>query len=201
MRGEPEVKAMRRITLILAAVALAAQPAVACSGTTAQPEATVGYPAAPADTVAAPSPAPTATTETTATAEPTAEPTATAEPPTAKPTATAEPAPTEEPTAEPTATEPPTAAPAPERAAVTIDDFLFSPGSITVRVGSTVTWTHVGNARHTVTADDGSFDSGSLSGGGTFDFTFSAAGTYAYYCRLHGAPGQEGMSAVITVTE
>ena len=89
----------------------------------------------------------------------------------------------------------------PARAEVTIEDFEFSPRSLTVRVGTTVVWTHEGHATHTVSADDGTFNSGSLSGGEHFEFTFDTVGTYAYYCQLYGAPGEEGMSGSIWVTE
>ena len=67
----------------------------------------------------------------------------------------------------------------------TIVDFAFQPASITVRAGTTVTWTNTGGAPHTATADDGSFDSGSLSGGSTFSQPFTKAGTYAYHCAIH----------------
>jgi plastocyanin len=56
------------------------------------------------------------------------------------------------------------------------------------------------SGNHTVTADDGSFASDTLSNGGVFEFTFNNPGTFAYYCEFHGGPGGEGMSAVITVT-
>jgi plastocyanin len=96
------------------------------------------------------------------------------------------------------ATEP---AAAPERVEVSIQDFQFSPGRLTVRAGTTVVWTNNGRARHTATADDGLFDSGSLSGGGVFEFTFDTPGTYAYFCRLHGGHGGQGMAGTIVVTE
>src|SRR5438067_10514080 len=60
-------------------------------------------------------------------------------------------------------------------AAVSIVDFAFTPSSTTVTAGSTVRWTHNGNAPHTVSADNGLFDSGRLASGGTFAFTFPKA--------------------------
>ncbi len=54
---------------------------------------------------------------------------------------------------------------------------------------------------HTVTADDGSFDSGTLNGGQSFSYTFEQPGEYPYYCALHGAPGGVGMAGTVTVTE
>jgi len=84
-------------------------------------------------------------------------------------------------------------------AAVTIADFAFAPGDITVSAGTTVTWVNEDGAPHTVTADDGSFNSGNLNTGDEFSFTFDEPGTYAYYCEYHGGPEGSGMSAVVTV--
>jgi plastocyanin len=79
--------------------------------------------------------------------------------------------------------------------AVQIAGFAFAPAAITVKAGTTVTWTNADGAAHTVTANDGSFDSGSLDKGATFSQTFSKAGTFAYHCTFHS-----GMKATITVT-
>lgn len=70
--------------------------------------------------------------------------------------------------------------------AVTIVDFGFNPGTITVKAGTTATWTNTG-VTHTVTSDAGLFDSGHLGSGDTFTFTFSKAGTYAYHCAIHSS--------------
>jgi plastocyanin len=83
---------------------------------------------------------------------------------------------------------------------VTIQGFSFDPGDVTIPIGTTVSWTNMASGNHTVTADDGSFASDTLSNGGVFEFTFNNPGTFAYYCEFHGGPGSEGMSAVITVT-
>ncbi len=48
-----------------------------------------------------------------------------------------------------------------------------------------MTWTNSGVAPHTATAEDGSFDSGTLASGATFEHTFSDPGTYAYLCQIH----------------
>lgn len=82
---------------------------------------------------------------------------------------------------------------------VEIVDFDYQPGAITIKAGDTVTWTQTGEEPHTVTADDGSFDSGELDTGGAFSMRFDEPGTYGYYCTLHGGPGGEGMSGVVTV--
>jgi plastocyanin len=62
----------------------------------------------------------------------------------------------------------------------------FSPTPVDVLPGETVEWTNVSPRRHTVTADDGSFESGDgFDSGARFDHTFTTAGTFAYHCRLH----------------
>jgi LPXTG-motif cell wall-anchored protein len=72
-----------------------------------------------------------------------------------------------------------------KRGGVSIADFSFSPASITVGVGETVTWSNNGPSDHTVTAEDGSFDSGTMADGDSFAHTFSQAGTFAYVCAIH----------------
>ena len=69
--------------------------------------------------------------------------------------------------------------------AVSIQNFAFSPSSLTVKVGDTVMWTNSDSATHTVVAGDGSFKSGNLGQGASYQFTFKAAGTYAYKCGIH----------------
>lgn len=69
--------------------------------------------------------------------------------------------------------------------AVTIKDFSFAPGTLSVAVGTTVTWTNQDSTSHTVTADDGSFDSKPIANGATFTQTFTKAGTFAYHCSIH----------------
>jgi plastocyanin len=78
---------------------------------------------------------------------------------------------------------------------VTIQDFRFSPVELTVQPGTTVTWVNEGDAPHTVTADDGSFDSGRLQPGQSFSYTFQGQGTVAYHCEIH-----RQMTASVTVS-
>jgi plastocyanin len=78
---------------------------------------------------------------------------------------------------------------------VKVIDFGFNPSSITVKTGTSVTWTNTGSATHTVTADDASFDSGDLSSGATFSQTFAKAGTYTYHCKIHAT-----MKGTVVVT-
>jgi plastocyanin len=87
-------------------------------------------------------------------------------------------------------------------AAVAIAGFAFDPSSLDVAIGATVTWTNEDGTQHTVTADDGSFDSRALSQGETFSQafnqtfgeTFGTAGTIPYHCQFHPS-----MTGTITV--
>jgi plastocyanin len=82
---------------------------------------------------------------------------------------------------------------------VIIVDNAYQPKQIEVDPGTTVMWTQEGELPHTVTADDGSFDSGEMGQGDTYSRTFQQSGSYPYYCTFHGAPGGEGMSGVVVV--
>jgi plastocyanin len=84
--------------------------------------------------------------------------------------------------------------PTPGANEVFIANMAFDPITITVAVGTTVTWINNDTVAHTVTSDTGSsevFDSSSISsgggygGGGTFPHTFSTAGTFHYHCSIH----------------
>lgn len=68
---------------------------------------------------------------------------------------------------------------------VSIEGFAFSQDTITVSPGDTVTWINNDNTPHTVTADDNSFDSGTLTRGDTFSRVFTEPGTYTYHCEPH----------------
>lgn len=84
-------------------------------------------------------------------------------------------------------------------ASVTIQDYAFSPATLTIKAGTSVTWTNSGPSTHTVTSDSaGMFDSGMLappmastdpyggtSSGQTFTMAFHTPGTYAYHCTNH----------------
>lgn len=61
----------------------------------------------------------------------------------------------------------------------------FSPKAFTVAVGTPVSWFNGDTTDHTVTGDDGSFDSGNLPPGGRWTHTFTEPGTYAYHCTPH----------------
>ena len=69
---------------------------------------------------------------------------------------------------------------------VTIQNFAFSPETLTVAPGTTVIWTNKDSVDHTVTSDTGAWpDSGSLATNKTFSHTFTKAGTYPYHCSIH----------------
>lgn len=83
---------------------------------------------------------------------------------------------------------------------VWMQNISFKPATITVSVGTTIKWTNKDNTIHTVTSGspgspDGLFDSGNLSSGGTFTYTFNTKGTFQYYCRPH----QSSMKGTVVV--
>lgn len=81
---------------------------------------------------------------------------------------------------------------------VTISNFAFSPASITVKKGTTVTWINKDSTGHTVTETDGKDgpNSKTLANGDTYSFTYNATGTFAYKCSIHS-----GMTGTVTATE
>lgn len=81
-------------------------------------------------------------------------------------------------------------APAANATAVTIANFAFTPGEVTIKAGDTVTWTNNDTVAHTVTGNG--FDSGSIPQGGTYSHTFDTAGSFDYHCTFHPqmAPGK-----------
>jgi plastocyanin len=98
-------------------------------------------------------------------------------------TSTPTPATTSTPT--PIATPTPTATPITGQASVNISGFAFVPSTLTVSVGTTVTWTNNDSVSHTVTSNDDLFDSGNLAKGATFSHTFEQKGTFNYQCTIH----------------
>ena len=104
-------------------------------------------------------------------------------------TTAAAPAPTT--TAKPAATT--TTKPA-AKAAIRIENFTFSPLALQVSPGTVVTATNADGASHTWTADDDSWDSGTLGQGDRFQHTFSEPGTFSYFCAIH--PSMKGTVTV-----
>jgi plastocyanin len=93
---------------------------------------------------------------------------------------------------------------------VTGPGLVFTPSSLTITAGDTVTFANTSEGNHDVHADDNSFRcaNGCDGSGGngdpspnawSFTLTFKTAGTVAYYCEIHGGPGGQGMHGVITV--
>jgi plastocyanin len=81
---------------------------------------------------------------------------------------------------------------------VNIEFQAFRPTPLDVLPGETVEWQNISERRHTVTADDGLFDSGDVLGGQRFTAKFDVVGSYAYHCRIH--PGMTGEVDVRRVT-
>ena len=77
-------------------------------------------------------------------------------------------------------------------------DNVFAEQIVRIQPGQTVEWTNEGQAPHTVTADDASWESGDLPPGASFSRTFDAPGIYTYSCRYHGSPGA-GMIGTVAV--
>ena len=99
-------------------------------------------------------------------------------------------------------------------ACVTIQDFSFSPATLSVKAGTTVQWINNGPSGHTTTSDGSVWTSGTLAppsggggygggtAGGTYQFTFNTPGSYPYHCMLHppSNPAYSGFTGTITVT-
>lgn len=95
----------------------------------------------------------------------------------------------------------------PAGTSVSIIDYGFTPQTVSIKAGTAVTWQNDGTMQHTATADAGGWNSGQLMGsagggaysgmtaGGSYTYTFTAAGTYAYHCANHAQ-----MTGTITVT-
>ena len=73
----------------------------------------------------------------------------------------------------------------PGETAVKIDNFVFSPLTITIAAGTTVRWTNHDDIPHTVVSEDKSFKSKVLDTDESYVFTFSKPGTYTYFCSIH----------------
>jgi amicyanin len=72
-----------------------------------------------------------------------------------------------------------------EDAAAKIENFAFVPQRLTVKAGTTVTWTNTDDIPHTVASTTKAFKSKALDTNDKFSFTFTTAGTYEYFCTLH----------------
>jgi len=172
---------MRHPAVLVSAYALVAAlaaPGALLAQEEAAPAGTETAPAEPAAPAAAPEPAP-------APAEPA--PGAPAEPAPAAPAApaTAPPEPTFLADEGAGTRTPEPKAVAAASGSVTIADFSFTPGTITIDQGDTVTWANSGPSAHSATSTNGAFDTGILQDGGSGSHTFDQAGTYSYVCTPH----------------
>ena len=79
--------------------------------------------------------------------------------------------------------------PAPAQAAtvVTVSDDAFTPATVTVPLGGTVSWSFAGFHTHTVTSDIGIWDSGDRQHGESYDLVFTSSGAFAYHCEHHSS--------------
>ena len=75
--------------------------------------------------------------------------------------------------------------PTPAAASVTISNFTFKSPVLTVKPGTTVTWTNGDDIPHTVVSRDGIFKSKVLDSGDKFSFTFAKPGQFGYFCSIH----------------
>ena len=70
--------------------------------------------------------------------------------------------------------------------AVSIDNFTFTPQTLTVKAGTTVTWTNRDDIPHTVASASNAFaKSKALDTDDSYSFTFTTPGTYQYFCYIH----------------
>jgi plastocyanin len=95
---------------------------------------------------------------------------------------------------------------------VAIQDFTYSPATVSIRVGAVVRWTNYGPSPHTTTSNIGAWDSGQLNptnasrayGGptqaGTFQVTFTRTGSYGYHCAIHPPSQYPGFTGTVVVT-
>lgn len=80
-------------------------------------------------------------------------------------------------------------------AAVKVDNFTFTPMKLTIKAGTTVTWTNADDVPHTIVAVGGAFRSLALDTGEYFTYTFTKPGLYKYYCSVH--PRMVGIVRVV----
>ena len=81
---------------------------------------------------------------------------------------------------------------------VKIDNFVFNPQQVTVHAGDTVTWVNHDDIPHTVTSKTLAFRSKALDTNDKYSFTFTAPGTFEYFCGLH--PHMQGSIVVEAAT-
>jgi plastocyanin len=108
---------------------------------------------------------------------------------------TAPPASEETTEAESTESEPAPSGEASKSEKVDIVEFTYQPDPVVVQAGGKVIWQNQDTAPHTATADDGSFDTGTIEKGKIGSETFKEAGTFTYFCEIH--PTMHGTVEVV----
>jgi plastocyanin len=79
----------------------------------------------------------------------------------------------------------PSVAQTPDPNRIVVQDFMFTPNSLTVKAGATVTWVNMDDEPHTVVSNTALFRSGALDTKESFSFKFAQAGTYHFTCSIH----------------
>jgi plastocyanin len=79
---------------------------------------------------------------------------------------------------------------------VTIQNMAFNPSTLNVQVGTTVTWINKDTVTHDVVSDTGVFNSGNLTNGMSYNYTFNQTGSFPYHCAIH--PSMTGTIVVST---
>jgi len=98
-------------------------------------------------------------------------------------------------TEEPSGNAPAPSGEAVRAAKVRIVEFFYDPDPVTIQVGGKVIWQNEDPEPHTATADEGSFDTGTIEEGKIKSETFKEAGTYSYFCEIH--PTMHGTIEVV----
>jgi plastocyanin/uncharacterized membrane protein YozB (DUF420 family) len=92
------------------------------------------------------------------------------------------------------------AASGPQMVTVDMQNFVFSPKTLTVKKGTSIVFVNRDVAKHTVTSDTGKFNSGDIDSGQSYTLKLDEPGTYPYYCAFHGDKGGVDMAGTIVVT-
>ncbi len=101
----------------------------------------------------------------------------------------------QEPVGTPTIEDSPSGTPLSGKVTVVIEGFSYNPESVTIERGTRVTWENQQSVTHTVTSEDGLFDSVDIGQSESYSYTFEEPGTYKYYCTIH--PSMEGEIVVV----
>ncbi len=75
--------------------------------------------------------------------------------------------------------------PAPQPNTVVMSNYAFSPTTVTVAKGTTITWQNNDGVAHTSTSDTGVWDTGNIPSGGSKTTTFDVTGTFPFHCSYH----------------